>query len=52
MFSKLILVLPDRTLELSLDYIENIVLLKGNNKLWSQKEINKIIDAAVFFFWN
>ena len=46
-FSKLTLVLSDRRLGLSHENIENVLLLKGNDKLWSQTERNQIINGAV-----
>ena len=45
-FSNLTLVLSDHRLGLSHENVEN-VLLKGNVKLWSPRERNKIIDGAV-----
>ena len=46
-FSTLTLMLSDRRLCLKHENIENVILLKGNDKIWSIKERNEIIDGAV-----
>ena len=46
-FSMLTLVLSDRRLGLSHRNMENVLTLRGNDKNWSERERNKIIEAVV-----
>ena len=46
-FSTLTLVLSDQRLGLSHRNMENVLILKGNNKNWSERERNKMVEAAV-----
>ena len=41
------LVLSDRRLGLSHRNMENVLIVKGNDKNWSERERNKIVEAAV-----
>ena len=44
---ELTLVLSDRRLGISHRNTENVLILKGNDKNWSERERNKIVEATI-----
>ena len=49
-FSVLTLILSDRRLKSSHDMIDDLMVIKGNNKNWSEKERQEIIDKALAIY--